>query len=76
MWTLAIFVTICGLSLIFYGFMHQQTSRIIEMQGRTFHSRSKAQVKSRSVTHLRYLYILMVLAIIVYSSFAYVSIFS
>lgn len=75
-WIFSTFIILTILSLAVYMLMYQQISKIIDMQKRAFHFRSKAHVQSRSAKRIRYLYFITICVVAVYCFFAYISIFS
>ena len=71
MWFLSIFVGINVFSILVYILMHQQVSRIVDMQQRTFHMRHKVSLSKRSALRTRTIYLIVIIALVGYTSFLY-----
>ena len=76
MWFLITFVALNIISIVVYIFMHQQVSRILEIQQRTFHLRNNISFQKKSVIRTRMLYLLAIIGITIYTTSLYVALSS
>ncbi|MEZ4087478.1 MAG: hypothetical protein R3B71_04045 [Candidatus Gracilibacteria bacterium] len=73
MWFLITFVALNIISILAYLFMHQQVTRILEMQQRTFHLRNKVELPKKAIIRTRALYLLIVIGTTIYTTYLYVA---
>lgn len=72
MWFLITLIALNIISVLVYLFMHQQVTRILEMQQRTFLLRNQVELPKKSTIRSRALYLLIIIGTIIYTTYLYV----